>query len=1255
MTLFDLTQPKPRYERTELVVGGEARCLVVAPLRGEYFRIGRRVATGLREWTGVEPPLLTPAEMKEEDLERFHLVLVGNAIENEWILRLYAQHYCFTDALYPGPGGMEIRTIHNPWGTGRNVLLLGGSTEEDVNRAVVSFNRSLRLFPSEQVVLARINFARSSLHCPIEPTEEVRRKAIQQACAAFQPHGPYEQVWEALHRACEFGFYYYQTDHEGWAEVFRAIVLRYIEVAQEEGDWWLARFGYGEPYSWQWKFTVVWDLIEESPCFSEEDRLAIDRMLLRNAERLAALSDFSPRLAWERGPRSNRAVLATTSLLRVLRFLRKGYGGTALAVQGQEIPFQDLFPLLNHILEEQSLSPRPISEAAPLFWVVPELLCTYLAEEGWESTLEQGGHFQHWVRRAIVTTDNRGEEATFGQVARYQPGSPTSSPRMNVLLKAACYHQNPTWMAFREWLRRGQPEFAYDLEEPQHWWSWYTGAYYPDLKPASDFSELAQVQVLEMDEAFHRHLQERSPETLPKREETFDKLCMRRDFDPQSEYLLLDGVSGGFQGHEDGNAILRLTWQDRIWLADLHLLRHLPKYHNSLHILHEGRYRPPPPLTRLRTRVDLPSLGYTRTQVQGYNDTNWTRHILWEKGKRFLIFDVVEFLKPGHYQVDAYWRFLGEVEEGEQGWRVRQGERTLGVWNADSSRKERDEEPFSFLHDWRAYPYAQDPVKIWRQRYRLEAQEGERVVFVNLLQPAEEALEVERVGETVVRLSAEGLPLGYWGVGVGETQIGNFRMNARCFILQPGRWQLGRVQHLILGQPLLEADLPLDAEFDLFAGTALLRTENTVMVRLWAQGALVDGRPAPPDPEYPGYLRIVLEPGEHHLSGLPAEAYGREGWVTVAQSLDLLQTPRWEEPLVSRFQVLPKPPLPSPFSGEKVAQGQGAVRAISVAAGDDGPQVAVAWEEGEYLWLAPAFRLQSRLEASLRAALLADLDGDGCHELFLGDGERGVHCLDAEGRLRWRFDCGHARGRPGVVSALASARWEPGRPPALLVGAENWSLFALTAEGHMLWRYEVPGYGVTRLHVADFDADGREEVLVGTEARSVSLVGPQGEPRWIATGGLESTALASGDLNGDGFLEALMGAADGLLSLVEARRGFPLERLPMGEDVVFLHVGSGALLTAASLAGLWLWKQGMEGEPQHRLLPGSPTAGLALPDGTFLLGIREGELWHLSLEGELLHRHPLDGPVTHLALAADGSLWVGTRTGSLWQVRLEGL
>ena len=56
------------------------------------------------------------------------LVLLGNLNTNRVLQPLYADYLCSTDAAYPGGDGYDLRTIHNPYGTGTNVILAGGSS-----------------------------------------------------------------------------------------------------------------------------------------------------------------------------------------------------------------------------------------------------------------------------------------------------------------------------------------------------------------------------------------------------------------------------------------------------------------------------------------------------------------------------------------------------------------------------------------------------------------------------------------------------------------------------------------------------------------------------------------------------------------------------------------------------------------------------------------------------------------------------------------------------------------------------------------------------------------------------------------------------------------------------------------------------------------------------------------------------------------------------------------------------------------------
>ncbi len=71
---------------------------------------------------------IVPAETISIPLKQ-HVIALGNRINNPFIDKLYKRGFCYTDKIYPGKGGYELRSIHNPTGGGWNVILCGGSED----------------------------------------------------------------------------------------------------------------------------------------------------------------------------------------------------------------------------------------------------------------------------------------------------------------------------------------------------------------------------------------------------------------------------------------------------------------------------------------------------------------------------------------------------------------------------------------------------------------------------------------------------------------------------------------------------------------------------------------------------------------------------------------------------------------------------------------------------------------------------------------------------------------------------------------------------------------------------------------------------------------------------------------------------------------------------------------------------------------------------------------------------------------------
>lgn len=151
-------QPKELYRQTDLVRDGRAQAYIVVPASGAYDAQARVVQQAIAAHTGVEVPIvsdedpratvhvpkhwagpeaLRPKKAAPEEVSPLaaNLIVLGNRSTNKSISALYDLYFTLLDLKYPGAGGHEVRTLHSPFGDGKNVIFLGGSDAEGVSKA----------------------------------------------------------------------------------------------------------------------------------------------------------------------------------------------------------------------------------------------------------------------------------------------------------------------------------------------------------------------------------------------------------------------------------------------------------------------------------------------------------------------------------------------------------------------------------------------------------------------------------------------------------------------------------------------------------------------------------------------------------------------------------------------------------------------------------------------------------------------------------------------------------------------------------------------------------------------------------------------------------------------------------------------------------------------------------------------------------------------------------------------------------------
>ena len=294
---------KPILSATELMVGGAARCVIAAPANGRHWEQATRVQAALAAH-GSAPRVIAAEELmngrlqpNSEALGAANVIAIGNVLDNRLAGGLWGRGQAMASQLYPGPGGHVIRTVHDPFGLGRNVLLLAGSDAAGVEQAVTRF---LEVYvPAEgdvvlpsPVIDVRYNWVPHPGIPDAWPKRmpQVRDMAyLRQRCVEA---GVMNEAGEVLHVEGDpnaavnavvsaltvLGETWWYLGGEQLPPMMGHILDRNVAAFEQ----YQARPPH-EMSSGITAFADMWDLIEELPVFSDRARLAVTNALLAQA------------------------------------------------------------------------------------------------------------------------------------------------------------------------------------------------------------------------------------------------------------------------------------------------------------------------------------------------------------------------------------------------------------------------------------------------------------------------------------------------------------------------------------------------------------------------------------------------------------------------------------------------------------------------------------------------------------------------------------------------------------------------------------------------------------------------------------------------------------------------------------------------------------------------------------------------------------------------------------------------------------
>jgi len=320
---------------------------------------------------------------------------------------------------------------------------------------------------------------------------------------------------------------------------------------------------------------------------------------------------------------------------------------------------------------------------------------------------------------------------------------------------------------------------------------------------------------------------------------------------------------------------------------------------------------------------------------------------------------------------------------------------------------------------------------------------------------------------------------------------------------------------------------------------------------------------------------------------------------------------------------------------------------LSIVAVDAWGSIYCFSETGERLWKFP----RAEKSGEFRLPVIADLDGDHGLEILISDSRGHLDVLDACGRLRMEiFATKYRVGVPAVGDVNGDGK------PEIIFGTEAGDVYCLNNQGEMLWFTTIDaclGRGFPL--VADADQDGRYEVYLPTAFNNshpglYALDAATGKPLWKAPSVLQSyrsTVLA--DFDGDGRNEILFGDKNSSLSCLDEHGRQRWTTQLAGRGIFFAPAVGDLQGNGVSTSFAVVRNAGSTGKSLYAIDPaGEVVDSLALPGGggcspilCRFIGRSDVSLLVLSGSGQLqCHRLEQDP-------AAAKVLWPGVRNDLL--------
>lgn len=1147
---------------TVLAARGKPRAAIVAPAGARYAAAVRTVQAAIKQHAGLTLPVHSDADVTTRELlEQKNVIVLGNMASNRFIEQLYREYYTLTDLYYPGQGGYEVRTLHDPYGTGHNVIFLGSSDDAGVAEAARVFASVLT--PGDPLKVARL--MKIKLGPELEALATGKRAHSWSDC--WRPgnngkgygYGPASVFgWNSMSIAAAR---YYMTGAKEQLERFVELILPDPDNIPKQYKKFkdplkpLAGHGHYNMHL----LALYWDLIEESPLLSDEQRLRITNALLEHQNK------YDPNNTY-RGAGGRHSQWHMFTIYTGSRYFAKYY------------PHPRWETRLNNARKAYGgLVGKPTVGTDSQYWrnTVTQPVVDFCVLDGLDELVTSGTIRDMMSALFVLWQGHEREQSNKCQ-------------SINLMREAAYLAKDGRYL----WLadKAGYPTNVFRLGQS------FTPP--PDLRPVPPTELIGRISVFP-----------------PRKSDSqgYRFLSYRSGLGPKDDYLLLDGYYGASRTVYHVNALHTLR------MGGTQLLR---GDENQVRVRRQGMVTPKvAKAAALETAVCSGDGLYVRSTVPDMPFSSWSRHILYLKDLYTIVFDEIRARQTGQFDITCDWRGTGRENlepKGSRAVRLRGGttvacgvDAKVSVWKASVSQKWSQQLEAGASCTMGNLIYPTGPVKT--QPCTAESV-GDRALLIeggaralacvggwhegDLAIDAEAAhLATERIfganvrsvvcGDTALLTADKPLTL-LWDPAEGKVEIDSASATRLALrVAQPSRVeaQTDGVRVKADGE-LAQIELPpgrhnlsgchMPDPLTRQLAAALARLEPAARTRT-ATAAAEELEEAP---DWRPAWTAAVEGGLDHLA---FSAHTRSGTVWAAGKKGLAVADM-------DGKLLWQAPLESPARSLWAASSPAQADAFGAVVGCDDEQVHAFRADGTKSWTveteqAPKPWPYSRDKLGVLALLAGDLSGDGREQIALGRAStvelRGLDgALLKRVRVLWGDNTTLAllpKGRAPEAPFLIAGQFFCGHSDLSLINAHG------DAVTHEAYRWDFPRgvqkmtawtqQGTSHLATRDLDGDGTDEVIVVRSGHwnELDVYDARGNCRWMRYFGPAASlshfmrALAIVDLDGDGKQEVVVGMDDGWVCAFDAD-GAPLWQRRFGGGIRGL-AGLGKSLAVGDRSG----------------------------------------------------------------------------------------